>query len=221
MQTIVSKTITLLAFSFILFSCTKEEEKEMVIPVTSLTVFNLPADTVTGLGADGRPKSASTITYYSLENKSLVAASDSLTTKWDIAFSQSKIFVNGGTNRAGNGGAFTFIGTFEGLTKISTDSVFKRDNPPTSFAIPQAAVSTNALGWYNYNPVTQLLTPEAGRVLVIKTASGKYAKVEILNYYKDSPSATILNAFSTTEKLYKQRYYTFRYSFQPNGSLSF
>lgn len=220
MKSNVLKTATLLVFTFILFSCTKEET-ETIVPVISKTILNLPADTVTGLGADGRPKSASTITYYSLENMVTVAASDSLTTKWDIAFSQSKIYVNGGTNRVGNGGAFTFIGTFEGLTKISTDSNFKKDNPPSSFAIPHAAVSSNVLGWYNYNPATQLLTPEAGRILVIKTATGKYAKVEILNYYKDSPSAIALNAFSTTDKLFKQRYYTFRYAFQPNGSLNF
>jgi hypothetical protein len=67
--------------------------------------------------------------------------------------------------------------------------------------------------------LTNLVTPAAGRVLVIRTATGKFAKIEILNYYKGgvTPDATASNA----DKLTKQRYYTFRYAYQPNGSKTF
>ncbi|MDO9155766.1 MAG: hypothetical protein Q7U17_02765, partial [Sediminibacterium sp.] len=65
----------------------------------------------------------------------------------------------------------------------------------------------------------QLVTPIPGRVLVVRTASGKYAKVEILNYYKGgtTPATTASDAI----KLTTQRYYTFRFSFQPNGTKTF
>ena len=48
-----------------------------------------------------------------------------------------------------------------------------------------------------------------GRILVIRTATGKYAKIEILNYYKGgvTPDASA----SDNDKLTKQRYYTFRF----------
>jgi hypothetical protein len=54
---------------------------------------------------------------------------------------------------------------------------------------------------------------------VIRTASGKYAKIEIQNYYKGgvTPDATASDA----DKLSKQRYYTFRYLLQPNGTKTF
>jgi hypothetical protein len=54
---------------------------------------------------------------------------------------------------------------------------------------------------------------------VIRTAVGKYAKIEIQNYYKGgvTPDATA----SDNDKLTKQRYYTFRYTFQSDGSKKF
>ena len=69
------------------------------------------------------------------------------------------------------------------------------------------------------NGLKNLVTPIPGRVLVIRTASGKFAKIEILNYYKGgvTPAATA----SDNVKMKDQRYYTFRYSFQPNGTKSF
>jgi hypothetical protein len=48
-----------------------------------------------------------------------------------------------------------------------------------------------------------LLHQSPGRILVIRTASGKYAKIEIQNYYKGgvTPDATA----SDNDKLMKQR----------------
>jgi hypothetical protein len=64
-----------------------------------------------------------------------------------------------------------------------------------------------------------LVTAIPGRVLVIKTASGKYAKVEILNYYKGglTPSSTA----SDSTKSYGSRFYKFRYTYQADGSMNF
>ena len=203
-----------LLLSIALVACTKKEEI-IVVPVSAFTMKDLPADTVTSLGADGRPQYAGSITYYSLVDNKIVPKTDSATTKWDIAFSSLKILINGGTSGPGLGGAFVHIGSFDALKTISSDSTFAVDNSNASkFAIPQ-----NSSGWYIYNGLTNLVTPAAGRILVIRTATGKYAKIEILNYYKGG--VTPDPAASNFDKLTKQRFYTFRYAYQPNGSKVF
>ena len=203
-----------LLLSIALVACTKKEEI-IVVPVSAFTMKDLPADTVTSLGADGRPQYAGSITYYSLVDNKIVPKTDSATTKWDIAFSSLKILINGGTSGPGLGGAFVQVGSFDALKTISSDSTFAVDNSNASkFAIPQ-----NSSGWYIYNGLTNLVTPAAGRILVIRTATGKFAKIEILNYYKGG--VTPDPAASNFDKLTKQRFYTFRYAYQPNGSKVF
>jgi hypothetical protein len=197
-----------------LVACSKDDET-IVVPVSAMTVKDLPADTVTRLGADDRPQYAGSITYYSLVDNKIVPKTDSATTKWDIAFSSLKILINGGTSGPGMGGAFVYVGSFDALKTIPSDSTFAIDNSNAlKFAIPQ-----NSSGWYIYNGLTNLVTPAAGRVLVIRTATGKFAKIEILNYYKGGVTPDPIA--SNFDKLTKQRFYTFRYAYQPNGSKVF
>jgi hypothetical protein len=84
-----------------------------------------------------------------------------------------------------------------------------------SYAIPTGSNK----GWYVLDFVTNILSPIPGRVMVIRTANGKYAKVEILNYYKGgvNPAANATDA----EKSSKQRFYTFRFTYQSNGTKNF
>lgn len=206
-----------LGLSIALVACSKEEET-IVLPVSvsTRTVNDLAADTVIGLGADGRPQSAGTTTYFSLVDNKVIASADAASTKWDIAFSSTKILVNSGTSGPGLGGAFVFKGLFDDLKTISTDSSFATDNASVaSYAIPLGS----GKAWYTYDGLTTLVSPIAGRVLVIRTANGKYAKIEILNYYKGG--VTLASTASVNDKLFKQRYYTFRYAYQPNGSKVF
>ena len=200
-----------------LVACSKDEETTVVpVPVSAITVKDLAADTVTGLGADGRPQSAGTTTYYSLVDNKIITSTDAASTKWDIAFSSTKILINGGTSGPGIGGAFVYVGLFDALKTIPADSNFATDNTnAASFAIPLGS----GRAWYTYDGLTTLVSPIAGRVLVIRTANGKFAKIEILNYYKGG--ITLPATASVSDKLFKQRYYTFRYAYQPNGSKTF
>jgi len=206
-------------FAIGLFSCSKSDTSTIVMvaptPVTA-TVKDLMADTVLGLDPkSGMPYSAGKYTFYSIENNKIISNADSASNKWDLAFASTKILINGGTSGSGLGGAFIYKGLFDDLKTIPVDSNFNVDNSPASFAI----TTGSGKGWYTYDGANNLITPIAGRVLVIKTASGKYAKIEILSYYKGgvtlSPSAT------DADKLTKQRYYTFRYTYQPNGTKTF
>jgi hypothetical protein len=211
----VSKIAMVLGLSIAMVACSKDEDT-IVVPVTAVTVKDLAADTVTGLGVDGRPQSAGTTTYYSLVDNKVIASTDAATTKWDIAFSSTKILVNSGTSGPGLGGAFVFKGLFDDLKTIPTDSSFATDNAnAASFAIPTGS----GRGWYTYDGLTTIVNPIAGRVLVIRTAAGKYAKIEILNYYKGG--VTLSATAPVNDKLFKQRYYTFRYAYQPSGSTTF
>jgi hypothetical protein len=204
-----------LGLSIALVACSKDEET-IVVPVSAITVKDLAADTVTGLGVDGRPQSAGTTTYYSLADNKVVASTDAASTKWDIAFSSTKILINGGTSGPGIGGAFVYVGLFDALKTIPADSNFATDNTnAASFAIPLGS----GRAWYTYDGLTTLVSPIAGRVLVIRTATGKFAKIEIVSYYKGG--VTLPASASVNDKLFKQRYYTFRYAYQPNGSKTF
>jgi hypothetical protein len=204
-----------LGLSIALVACSKDEET-IVVPVSAITVKDLAADTVTGLGVDGRPQSAGTTTYYSLAENKVIASTDAASTKWDIAFSSTKILINGGTSGPGIGGAFVYVGLFDALKTIPADSNFATDNTnAASFAIPLGS----GKAWYTYDGPNNLINIIAGRVLVIRTATGKFAKIEILNYYKGG--VTLPATASVNDKLFKQRYYTFRYAYQPNGSKTF
>jgi hypothetical protein len=179
------------------------------------TVKNLPADTIIGIAASGQPYGAGKYSFFSLETKQWVPNSDSATAKWDLAFAGTTIRVNNLTSGPGSGGAFVYVGTFDALNAVPVDSVFKTDNHPVSYAITKGS----GKGWYTYDGINNLLTPTPGRVLVIKTATGKYAKVEVLNYYKGgvTPSASATDAVKTNE----QRYYSFRFTYQGNGTVNF
>ena len=215
MKKMMSKIAMGLGLSIALIACTKDEET-IVVPVSAITVKDLAADTVTGLGLDGRPQSAGTTTYYSLVDNKIIASSDAASTKWDIAFSSTKITVNCGTSGPGIGGAFVFKGLFDDLKTLPVDSTFATDNSnAASFAIPLGS----GRAWYTYDGLTTLVSPIAGRVLVIRTATGKFAKIEIISYYKGG--VTLPASASVNDKLFKQRYYTFRYAYQPSGSKTF
>ncbi len=210
---------TLSAFLF-LTACDKDDNTTSVDPVVSVTVTNLPADTIIGItpGAPpsgGMPYGAGKYTFFSLERGVVVPAADSASNKWDIAFRGSAILTNSGNGGPGVGGAFVYIGLFNDLKTIPSDSTFRTENVPTSYAIP---LGSNK-GWYVYDGLNNLITPIPGRVLVIRTATGKFAKIEILNYYKGgvTPAASA----SDNVKMRDQRYYSFRYSYQSNGSKVF
>lgn len=213
-----------LAAAVIFSSCKKDKVEQpaadpKAFSVTSsgsiTTVKNLPADTIIGIAASGQPYGAGKYSFFSLETKQWVPNSDSATTKWDLAFAGTTIRVNNLTSGPGSGGAFVYVGTFDALASVPVDSVFRVDNHPTAYAITKGS----GKGWYTYDGINNLLTPTPGRVLVIKTASGKYAKVEVLNYYKGgvTPSASATDAVKTNE----QRYYSFRFTYQGNGTKNF
>ncbi|MCU0392745.1 MAG: HmuY family protein [Thermoflexibacter sp.] len=199
--------VSLLVVSFF-SSCTKSEEVAPE-PLLAQTVSNLLADPVTIDPNTGRASGGTNrFTFFSFKENKIISNADSATNKWDIGFRGTTIIINGGAIRTGQGGAYIHTGIFEDLKEIPTSATFAQDNALTNLAIP----TTSGMGWYNYNPMTMLISPIPGRVLVIRTGDGKFAKVEILSYYKDAPPPATITLATPA------RHYTFRYVYQGDGS---
>ena len=95
--------------------------------------------------------------------------------EWDIAFRRFQIIANGGRGMEGQAGATSL----EDMTFESVSSV-----PETGYVMAERSDSVNAVleDWYNYSFTSHLLEPKP-IVYAIRTADGRYAKLEILGYY--------------------------------------
>ena len=192
--------------SIVLFASCKKDEVTVKEPAKAETVKDLAADPTT-VSSTGQPVSAGKYTFFSFKNGTLTSA-DSASNKWDVAFKGTTILTNGGTSGVGQGGASILNGIFDEIKEIPASVTFNQDTK-TVLAIPTGA----GKGWYNYDAPNNIISPIAGKVLLIKTADGKYAKMEILSYYKGAPA--------TATGSIPSRYYTFRYDYQPDGTEKF
>lgn len=149
--------------------------------------------------------------YYSLAGNAVVTGADTTGTKWDIKFSGTSIFVNGGSSGTGTAQAQVVSSTFADLTTAPI-SGYKAD------ATGAAAIT----GWYTYTATTApqhaiLMVP--GKIIVVKTSAGNYAKIEMKSYYKGNPDTTTPTFADLTTRP-ASRFYTFRYSNQANRTTS-
>lgn len=187
-------------------ACDSAETVIVPDPIQAEVVNDLPADPITGFDPDtGQPIGADVFTFFSLRTGAIVPNADSASTAWDLGFKGTTIVVNGGSSGPGEGAAQVVTGSFEEVVEAPAEG-YATDSDAGN-AIPTGSGN----GWYNYNGQLNLITPIPGRVLVIKAADGRYAKVRILSYYEgapDTPDPTQDTA----------RYYTFEYVFQPDGS---
>jgi hypothetical protein len=96
--------------------------------------------------------------------------------EWDLAFRRFNIATNGGEGFLGKGGAIDLgPGDFDTLASVPAEGYVGN---------AQARDSTNqALAdWYDYGFTSHLLEPK-GRLYAVRTADGRYVKLEILSYY--------------------------------------
>lgn len=210
------KTIQLFAlitFFSMLASCSSDDgstepiEEDPLLEIESQTVTNLHAPQQ---GGQGDPISGE-FTKFDFETGETTPSE----TDWDIAFRGTTIIVNGGVSlgtddepeRTAEAAAYITNGTMDSVVEVDP-SLFVQDSE-SSYAIP----SGSGNGWYIYNPSTFLITPIAGKILVFKTRDGRYAKVEILSYYKDAPE-------NPDPFVDEARYFTFNYVYQPNEGVT-
>jgi hypothetical protein len=204
-KSIFFKSVLLLSVFSFFTSCSNDDDNSSgTANLETKTFSNLYAPQTGGMGAPVGGEFAK----FSFSQNAIVT-NDS----WDIAFRGTTIIVNGGTaigitdepTRSGNGAVSIVSNTLDAVTTIPNASTFNQDGA-SSYAIPTGSDN----GWYNYDGATNIVTPIAGKVFVVKTHDGKYAKMEIISYYKDAPANP--DATSLT------RYFTFKYVYQPNGT---
>ncbi len=196
------KKIYLLLLTLLFISCSKDDP--VLEPTEAMIITNLEAKTSS---QPGQPVSGDYVKF-SFEKQTVVEGDD-----WDIAFRATTILVNGGfaaadgePGRSGIAAGYVAVGAY-GSIKSVDESLLKQDSE-TAYAIPVGSDN----GWYNYNSQTHIITPIAGRTLIFKTHNGRFAKMEIQSYYKDSPESPALNDQAQT--------YTFNYTYQPNEGVT-
>jgi len=206
-QLVLFASVALATFS----SCGKKEEAQPV-PAQSVTIRDLPADPPTGsdqkgnfTGQTGKP--------YLLDIKTgkQVPNEEENTDKWHVGFRigsrKINITVNGGISGPGGCSAQIVNGVFDSYKNAPAEGYLQDSD--ASLAIPNAMPSS----WVEYNRTTHTLTPKAGTIIVLKTGEGRYAKIEIISFYKGAPgSPTLQNQLG---------YFTLRYVYQPNNSTAF
>ena len=116
--------------------------------------------------------------------------------EWDLAFRRYEIIANGGPAFAGAGGAAD-------LGEIAFAEV--KTVPAGGYQVTEGTADPRnpALArWYRYGYFSHLLSPKP-RVWAVRTADGRYAKMEIVSYYcpRSQPGCV-----------------TFRYVYQGDGS---
>ncbi|MFH7013025.1 HmuY family protein [Flavobacterium sp. FlaQc-52] len=204
--------LSLLAVAIFMTSCSSDDDKKEDTTPPAVVTQKVSDIYAPQSGGMGQPTTGDFTKFSFSENK--VVTSD----KWDIAFRGTAIIVNGGTvisatagepNRTGSGAVSIVSGTFASVNAIPAAATFTQDATAAS-AFP----TSGANAWYDYNGGNHLITAKAGKVFVVKTHDGKYAKFEILSYYKGAP-VTPDPATATA------RYYTFNFAYQANSTTTF
>lgn len=178
------------------FSCKKEDTK---LPIQSQT-FEINSTNSTKWK------------YFSFASNDTVTVADPThSNTWDLAFQRNRIKTNGGESGNGSGSAANSyqkgqIG-FDALKIVSDTATFIADNS-VSIAIQQGyaiyIINPVLNTWFSLEFATQgtQIVPR-DYIYIVKTASGKYAKIWIKSYY----SSINLSG-----------YVTFQYKYQPDGS---
>lgn len=167
-----------------------------------------------------RPTEKKKYTFFSFKTGQIVPNSDSASTKWDIGFRSTSIIFNGGTSGPGAAGAIVQQGLFDEVKEAPTSGYILDNKTTNKFAVSSspfvAGTTTTTNNWWLNSGTQQstIISPIAGRVIVIKTADDRYAKMEILSYYKGAP-----NPVNNTTDL--DRHYTFKYIYQQENKTSF
>ncbi len=184
------KLLSLLALTAILFSCEDDDNTGSTEKVG--TVSELEA---TYEGGYTFITQTGEFAKFDLDTHTETTGDD-----WDIAFRGTAIIVNGGESvgapdepaRTANASIYITEGLFDEVDSVE-ESEFKQDSTEGL-----AITTGSGNGWYLYDATTHLISPIPGKILVVKTSEGKYAKIEISNYYNSEG---------------KSPYYSFIYSY--------
>lgn len=188
-------------------SCSKKDTPEP--NNTTQTPSGIEVKTITSLEATEK-------IYLNLTTGQEIAAAAITNTNWDISFYAKDrnivVAVNSGDEGNGNAGAQLVATGFEDL----------KEAPESGYLTGKEATG-DFLKWSNYtgsNEPKHAVLPKPGMTIVIKTADGKYSKLQMISLYKGNPN-TGSSEFAELSTRPAFGYFTFRYATQTNGSRNF
>ncbi|MFD2940249.1 HmuY family protein [Flavobacterium notoginsengisoli] len=196
--------------------------------------------------ADGNEYEDKTTLYYSLADNKEMGSEYRKTNRWDLAFSglyssfmsgnNGKDPGNFGAGTSASGGIYIVDKSFEEVTEIPAENLFKTGKEV--YGTDENGAFGSGKGWYLYDFDGDLVrdgsydnkhiayalgTPlilksgktVAARTLILKTANGDYAKIKMISVYK--------NLFKREEftRTAPKMYFTFEYVLIPKGSTKF
>ncbi|MBL0744379.1 HmuY family protein [Chryseolinea lacunae] len=207
MKSILKLNAAMLFLALTVFTaCSDDDDDNTPVKLTASEVKDLNSE------------STKNFTLFSFANGAVVANTDSVSSKWDIGFRGTTLVLNGGVSGPGQAQGQIVSGIFDELKEAPADG-YTADSQAA-----KAIVGSGTSGWYTYTGTTSVpnhaILPNAGKVIVLKTADGKYVKVEIISYYKGNPSTTT-TTFADLATRPLSRYFTFRYIYQPDGTRNF
>jgi hypothetical protein len=139
--------------------------------------------------------------YFSFENGDTLAVNDPTdTTSWDIAFQRYMVKTNGGKSGSGQAAAFnsklvgqsgfnTLISVPDSATYTTDDTVkvegYNSANPKVPL-VNKYILNEPLYGWFTLKQGASSTLIPTDFIYVVKTATGKYAKLWIQSYYSDT-----------------------------------
>jgi hypothetical protein len=189
-------TVLAAAILFLAVSCKKDEKPT---PATVATIDFL----VNGSASQGN------YDFFSFSSGAKVAASDSISTKWDFAMRFETFIVNSNASGPGNAGVQILNTPFDNVT-VAPESGYKYDTTTAQKAIKGS-------DWYIYNATTRTFAPIAGRTFVFRTATNNYAKLEVLSADPADDAGNLVVPPTRPTKIK----YKIRFAYQPANTRNF
>ncbi|MFV1885290.1 MAG: HmuY family protein [Balneola sp.] len=149
-------------------------------------------------------------TFFNLSSGEVVT--DSNSTTWDLGFKDAgfEIFIitNGGFRGPGEGGGILLDVAFDDVVEVPSNDQFSVESE-NAYAINPAPG-----GWWIYT-ATQIepnhaVLPKTPHTILVRTATGGYAKIEVLSYYEGNPD-TSRPEFANLQTRPASGYFTFKY----------
>jgi hypothetical protein len=204
------------AFFLLAVACKKETHQPIPEDGKSIVITDLPGDTSASMGGGGSASFKPLYFSFTSNDVVTIADADKPTIKWDLAFTgpyNAEVFVNyggyafnPGYGGPGKGSVIIVDRPYDQVPEAPSDADFDASD------IKKIGWDTgNGQGWFFYSVSNHIMVPVKNRTFVLRTAEGKYAKLQLINAYKGNPPVV-------TDLFWPAPYFTFRYFVQPDGS---
>ena len=202
MKNIINRAFFLLLGSSLIFTACEDSGTSGPAAVDAEIATDIPANVNTIFSpvipesdVEGNTENNPGYTFYDLDNGGPIE--DSLSAEWDIAFGGTTLLAN-----SGNGG---------GLQLLDAEYSTVLEAPTENYTESNAS-------WYTYtgeapNGPKHAVIADTNKTVVVLTSDGRYAKIQILNYYEGNPD-TSTPQFADFRTRPTDKHFTFNYTIQ-------